>query len=75
MDPPMVPPSIVLASVFKGSDSQCAKKFLAEYSMFNFPLWPQKVKYFFHPSQSVKPGIHYQSFCDHSRNLASLGKF
>ena len=26
MDPLMVPPSIVLASVFKGSDSQCAKK-------------------------------------------------
>ena len=34
MDPPMLPPSIVLASVFKGSDSQRAKKFLAEHSMF-----------------------------------------
>ena len=34
MDLLMVPPSIVLVSVFKGSDSQCAKKFFAEYSMF-----------------------------------------
>ena len=31
MDPLMVPPSIVLASVFKGSDSQFAKKIFAEY--------------------------------------------
>jgi hypothetical protein len=24
------------------------------------------------PAQGVKPGLHYQSFCDHSRNFASV---